>query len=263
MLALKLTLVPLLILCVTIACRKWGAEVGGLIAGLPFVGVAILLIVVLENGPLFGARASMAGVSGLAAYGAFGASYAWAARRLAWPAAYIAAALAWAVIAYLLTFLHLAAPVVLLVGGAGLLVAQRLLPSAAPKAPTSASRDRLLLRMAAGAGLTLAVSTIAKVGGGTWTGLLSVYPILGSVTLVGAHGAGGAGETARLFRGMINGAWSAWICYPLLAVLLPKLPVAPAFTLATCASLAAPATFLLLGRRRAALAARAVAPAPG
>jgi len=248
LLALKCLLVPLCILSVTLAGRKLGAKAGGLIAGLPLVALAILLVLALEKGPAYAADASMAGASGLAAYVAYGAAYCWASRIVSWPLAYGAAALAWAASALFLTFLPNSELLHLLVGAASLVVAQWVLPPESTGVPAVRSKENLPARMAAGAALTIIVSALAKIVGGTWAGLFTAYPVLGSITLIGAHRTAGAAEAARLYRGMVGGAWSAVVCYPMLAFLLLKFSVPAAFLLATAATLCTPAAFLLLRR---------------
>ncbi|PAU51029.1 hypothetical protein [Pseudomonas sp. PICF141] len=52
-----------------------------------------------------------------------------------------------------------------------------------PSAATPKS-DKLLLRMLAGALLTLAVTLLASTVGERWSGLLAVFPVLGSVMAV-------------------------------------------------------------------------------
>jgi len=251
-LALKCTLVPLLILAATLATRRWGARSGGLIAGLPFVGLAVFLVLALERGAAFAAAASLAGTAGLAAYVAYGVAYCWASQRLAWPLAYAAGACAWVAVAALATQLPQTPLAHVLAGAAALAAGRRLLPPDPPPAMGGAlARDNLPGRMAAGAALTILVSMLAKPLGGAWAGMLSVYPILGSITLIGAHRSGGADEATRLFRGMMAGAWSAVVSFLLLALLLPVVPVAPAFLIASAAALCPPAAFLLLKRRDA------------
>ena len=57
--ALKLLLAPLLILLATLAGRRWGPAVGGWLAGLPLTSGPVSLILALEQGPEFAARAAL------------------------------------------------------------------------------------------------------------------------------------------------------------------------------------------------------------
>jgi hypothetical protein len=53
MLALKLTLVPLLIYLVTLAGRRWGPAVAGWLSAFPIVAGPILFALTLEQGAAF------------------------------------------------------------------------------------------------------------------------------------------------------------------------------------------------------------------
>ncbi len=87
MLFLKLTVVPLFIAVVTLAGRRWGAGVAGLLGGFPIVAGPIVVFVALEHGAQFGALAATAAISAVAGLLVFGIAYCWASIRWPWPAA--------------------------------------------------------------------------------------------------------------------------------------------------------------------------------
>jgi len=53
-LLLKLTIVPIFIGLITLAGRKWGPTIAGLLGGLPVVGGPIIFFITLEQGVPFG-----------------------------------------------------------------------------------------------------------------------------------------------------------------------------------------------------------------
>ncbi|HTD58974.1 MAG TPA: hypothetical protein VK672_08780 [Solirubrobacteraceae bacterium] len=63
-LVLKVALAPLLVVGVTLAARRWGPRVGGMLIALPVVAGPILLVITLEHGEVFGARAARGALSG-------------------------------------------------------------------------------------------------------------------------------------------------------------------------------------------------------
>ena len=63
-LAFKLFLTPLLIVSVTLAGRRWGTAVSGLLIGLPLVSAPISFIIALEHGTLFASRAAIGNLVG-------------------------------------------------------------------------------------------------------------------------------------------------------------------------------------------------------
>ena len=54
----KILLTPLLILLCLLAARRWGAFVGGVIAGLPLISGPVSFFLTLEQGAAFSAAAS-------------------------------------------------------------------------------------------------------------------------------------------------------------------------------------------------------------
>lgn len=97
----------------------------------------------------------------------------------------------------------------------------------------------LLLRMVAGALLTLAVAAAAARIGGTWSGLFALFPVLGSVLAVFSHRNSGAGHAAVLLQGMARGLLSLVAFCATAAWLLPTRPLAMAFGAAVAAGLVA------------------------
>jgi hypothetical protein len=63
-------------------------------------------------------------------------------------------------------------------------------------------------RMAAGAVLTLIVTSISGWAGPEWSGLLAVFPLLSIILSVSSHRAHGAQFVIALFRGMVLGRFS-------------------------------------------------------
>jgi hypothetical protein len=82
--ALKLTLTPLLIATASVAQRKWGATVGGLVAGLPLTSAPVSVFLAVEHGPTFAARAATGTLLGVTAMSAFCVAYTKAAKRWDW-----------------------------------------------------------------------------------------------------------------------------------------------------------------------------------
>ncbi|RSD10417.1 hypothetical protein [Amycolatopsis eburnea] len=75
-LVLKLVLAPLLVVASSLAGRRWGPGVTGLLVAMPVVAGPILLITHLEHGPAFAARAASASLLGLVSLAAFAVVFA-------------------------------------------------------------------------------------------------------------------------------------------------------------------------------------------
>ena len=67
-LVIKLVTVPVLIWTVSVAARRWGPSIGGLILGLPLTPGPVLLFLALEQGNLFASSAAKGTLLALIAY---------------------------------------------------------------------------------------------------------------------------------------------------------------------------------------------------
>ena len=241
MLLLKLVLVPFFLLLVSLAGRRWGASTAGWLAGLPIVAGPILFFIAVDHGPLYAAGAASAALGAILSTAAFGAAYAQACRRLAWPMALAVALLSWVSAATLLSLLPPALGLSVGAALATLLVAPRLFPAApavAPSRSASSSRGELAVRMGAGALLTLGVTLASAQVGPRWSGLLAVFPLLGSVLAVFSHRGQGAVFAVVLLRGMVTGFYAFASFCLVLALALPRLGTGLSFLLASASALA-------------------------
>jgi hypothetical protein len=85
LLAFKLLLTPLFIGGVTLAGRRWGPTVGGLLVGLPLTSGPVSVFLAIQYGPAFAARAAAGILAGHAATCLFLLTYGLLSGRLAWP----------------------------------------------------------------------------------------------------------------------------------------------------------------------------------
>jgi hypothetical protein len=83
-LAIELILAPAFVALATVAARRWGPGVGGLLSAFPAIVGPVLLIDALDHGSLFTARAANGTLLGLVALSAFAFAYARCAGRWGW-----------------------------------------------------------------------------------------------------------------------------------------------------------------------------------
>jgi hypothetical protein len=264
LLAVKVLLAPGFVVLASLAGRRFGARVGGMLGGLPVVAAPILLVYALAHGDRFAAHASAATVLGLVSLMGFVIVYAWLAhygRR--WWASLLAGWAVFATFTYLFSLIEVSAALALLVMGVVLLAAPVLLPRV--RAAENGEAQRLPswdlpLRAAAALALVLALTAAAGWLGPQVSGLLAPFPVIASVLAVFTHTQRGQAEVLRLLRGLLLGyAAYALFCF-LLAVTLPSLGTAASFLLATSAALLCQAVILWRQRR---LIARGVTGACG
>jgi hypothetical protein len=241
MLALKIVLVPSFLLLVSVAGRSWGPSVAGWLAGLPVVAGPVLYLIALEHGPTFASNAASVSLGGVLTLVVFAAAYARASRHRSWGSSLALALSAWVACALLLARLPVHPLLSLCVAAAALAAAPRLFPREPPALQKSPARGRaeLLLRMLAGAGLTLAVTAVAGSAGQEWSGLLAAFPMLSSILAVFSHRSQGAAHARAMLRSMACGLVSfAAFCF-VLGIALARVGVPQAFALAAGAALAA------------------------
>jgi hypothetical protein len=254
LLAAKILLAPLCVVAVSLAGRRWGVAVAGVLGGLPVVAGPILLVETILHGDSFGADAAAGTLLGLAALTAFVVVYG----RVAAVAGPVQSVLCgW--MAFLLGVAVLSPvqpPPALSLAfvAACFALGLRLLPSAPWPAPAGAALPwwDLPARAFAALGLVLALTAASGALGPHLSGLLAPFPIVTSVLAVFTHAHGGAAQVGILLRNFLFGFYGfAAFCFTL-AVALPELATAAAFGIATAAALAVQATtFLLRSRLRA------------
>lgn len=247
MLALKLTIVPLFLLAVSLAGKYYGPGIAGWLAGLPIVAGPILYFVAVDNGAHFASISASSSAAAVFASVSFSLVYARTSMRYRWSISLVSGLAVWLCAAAALSAL----PSSPLTGGVVALItllgAPRLFP-VSESAPISnhITYGELVLRMAAGALLTLTVTLTAKTFGATWSGLLAVFPVLGIVLAVFSQRRHGASYSAVLLRSMVTGLYSFALFCVVLSLSLDAMPIPAAFVIATIGSLVVQA----ISRRR-------------
>ena len=254
---LELLVAPALVGAATLAARRWGQEIGGLVSAVPAIVGPVLLIAALEHGATFAARAANGTLLGLVALAAFAVAYGSTAARAGWRGS-LAAGWAVAGLAGLLVGAGAAGPAGALAAAAvSLGAAHRLLRHAAgrahplgdtepspgdPGAPHAGEplvpRWDLQLRMALTALLVVTLTAAASRFGPVAGGVLAALPVLASILAVFTHARDGAAAVVDLLRGMLGGMAGFVAFCALVAVLVEPLGIAASFAIATVAALA-------------------------
>lgn len=245
MLLLKLLLVPSLIALITLAGRRWGPAVAGWLSGFPVVAGPVLLMIAIEQGPVFAAQAAQSSLSTVLGNVSFGIGYSWAALRYPWYLCIIGGTLGFAFAASLLTLFAPSLWVALAVTLCGLWLAPFAFPEKEIVQPVGPpSPLELPVRMLAGGALALGVIIFAKPLGPTFSGLLTVFPVMGLVFGVFSHVTWGGGGAIRLLGGMVKGLYAFAAFCLAVVITVPELGVGLGFFIALgCAVLVQIGTF--------------------
>jgi hypothetical protein len=237
-LALKLLLAPLLVIASSLAGRRWGPQVAGILVVLPVVAGPILLILYLDHGSHFTGHAARAATLGIAPLAVFAVIFGYLSRRHGW---LLTLAISW--IAVLLVDLALAqvdvpAAVALVIAVLALHGASALLRRLAEPTPPTLPPPwwDLPARAIATALLVLLVTGLATSFGPALTGMLTPFPIALSVVCAFTTAQAGHAGVLALLRGVVPGLDGfALFCF-LVAVTIDSLGAPAAFGLATGAA---------------------------
>ncbi|HEV7400822.1 MAG TPA: hypothetical protein VGN84_11210 [Solirubrobacterales bacterium] len=248
----KLLLAPLCVVAVSLAGRRWGVAVAGILGGLPVVAGPILVVLTLVHGRAFGAEAAAGTLLGLGALTLFVVVYGRAAERVGPMRCLFAGWAAFLVGVAFLQLLDLPPGVSLILVGAGFAAGLTQLPAppATPAAVAAPPWWDLPARALAALALVVALTAASGALGPHLSGLLAPFPIVTSVLAVFTHAHGGFGQVRVLLRNFLVGFYGfATFCF-VLASCLDSLGGPAAFSAALTAALAVQATIFLLKSRR-------------
>ena len=179
MVLLKLTLPPIIIGLISLAERKWGASISGLLVGLPLTAVPLLFFLTLEQGQSFSARTSIASMMGLVALAAFASLYARVSQAHGWQPSLLVATGIYIVTSVLLTKLPpLSIGWAFLIACGALSLCLLCFPREAALSPEfkMSSGREIGLRMALAAVIVFVLSSLAGLIGPMSSGLASIFP---------------------------------------------------------------------------------------
>jgi hypothetical protein len=251
LLAAKIFLAPLCVIAVSLAGRRWGVAVAGVLGGLPVVAGPILLVETLLHGRDFGADAAAGTLLGLAALTAFVVVYGLVATAATPVASVLCGWAAFLLGVAVLNPVHPPPALSLILVAACFALGLRLLPPAPSSPPTAPAPPRwdLPARAVAALGLVLTLTAVSGALGPHLSGLLAPFPVLTSVLAVFTHAHGGVAQVSVLLRNFLLGFYGFAAFTFALAVSLPALEIATAFGLATAAALVVQTAILLLRSR--------------
>lgn len=236
---LKLLFVPLLILGVTLAGRRWGPAVAGWLSAFPIVAGPILLILSLEQGAPFAAAAAQGTLLAVIAILVFTLAYVWASRRFNVFGSMLCALVMYGVALVVLQSTQISIMLSFVLVIASLLITPLCFPAVAPDpiAPTKSSSSDLSWRMLAAALLVLFVTFSASRLGARMSGFLAMFPIMSTVLVGFSHRHSGRAFAVALLRGMIYGYFAFATFCLLISVLLEEQTIGVAFLIALISAL--------------------------
>ena len=206
LLLLKLCLVPGLVATVTLAARRWGLRVGGVLSALPMVAGPTLCFYAIEQGIGFAADAARSALLGIVANVAFCVVYARLAWHVSWPLGAIGGWIAFGIVAAAAYRVPDLRGGELAIASGTLLVGRSLVPL--PQATGGAAghpRWDLPFRMLASAAIVVLLTGVADALGARLSGVMSAFPVVTLTLAVFTHVQRGAAAVALFLRAMLRG----------------------------------------------------------
>jgi hypothetical protein len=237
-LALKLFLAPLLVVASSLSGRRWGPRIAGILVVLPIVAGPILLILYVEHGNEFAARAASAATLAIVPLALFALIFAYLSRGHGWLLTLMTGWIAVLLTDLGLARLHVPAVIALLLALLALhgasAVLRRLHQPTPP--PIASPWWDLPARALATAVLVILVTGLAAALGPGLTGALAPFPIALSVVCAFTTAHGGHPAVLALLRGIVPGLDGfALFCF-LVAILINRVSGLAAFGIATAAA---------------------------
>jgi hypothetical protein len=250
-LAVRVLLAPGFVVFASLVARRFGARVGGVVAGLPVIAGPILLVLDLQHGPAFASRAAVGVLLGIVGLGAFVLAYVAAALRFLWPGAAAAGYAAFALGVLAMKPVSVGTTTALVFACGSLVLTLGLLPRPprANAAPLVRTRWDLPFRAVCTAAAVVTVTAIATTLGPHLSGLITSFPVITAVLSSFTYASRGRDETIRLLRGFTIGFFSyAAFCFVVATTIRP-LGAGGCFALAALAALCVQAVALAASQR--------------
>jgi hypothetical protein len=240
LLAAKSLLAPSLIALATLVSLRWGDRAGGWVLGLPIASGPVSVLLFLEHGRFFAARAAQGALLGLVAAGIFCVVYLMVSERWSWLPTLLSACAACLGVALLLSRAELPLPWTILFVVTALLVLS-LVRGDRDEAPASQppTLRGTLMRMLVASVLVLAITTCSGWLGGTVSGLLAPLPVLGALMTASHHRRQGSRAVQRLVPGIAAGLWGGVAFFAVVAELVYRRAPSATYLAAACAAVLA------------------------
>jgi hypothetical protein len=179
-------------------------------------------------------------MAGTVSQAAFGLAYARTALRARWPLALTAGSLAFALSTLALRWLPLSLVPLAVVAVGSLLASRALMPPSAAPARAGAALPwwDIPARMVVTTAFVLLLTGVASQLGPRLTGLVTPFPLYAAVLVVFTHALEGPARAAGVLRGLLLGLYCFVGFFFVLALLLERSGIAPAFVAAAAVALA-------------------------
>jgi len=238
MFILKLCLVAFVVLGASLASKRFGHGVAGVLSGMPMIAGSIMGFVLLQSSVEHARGIAFATLVAFPAMVSHIVAFAHASRRLDWLGALAVANAVFLALGGLLLWIELPVWLVCVLAAVSPLVGMRAMPAHShERVALTIPRVELVLRVAAAVLLAATVMAGAEVFPLALSGLLLALPITGNVLPCFTLPRHGSDATIELLRGFVQGMFGFVAFFVVLEVMLPVLGAWQAYALAWLAAL--------------------------
>ncbi|HVN53102.1 MAG TPA: hypothetical protein VMT46_02135 [Anaerolineaceae bacterium] len=256
-LTLKLLLTPFLISAITLVNRRWGPRVGGWFMAFPMTSAPVSLILALQNGAPFAARAAVGSIAGIGSVCVFSLVYSLVCSWTGWALSVSAAIIAFLSATALWNQVNLELVPTFILVVALILGIYRLIPRRpSSDLPVRTPAWDLPARIVLATAFVVALTTLAGLAGPQLSGLLNPFPIFTILIASFTHHQQGSAAARELLSGLVSGTGAYASFFLVVGGLLPLLPIPIVYVLAAIAA-------VLVNGMSFRLTHREVAPSPG
>lgn len=209
-LLLRILIGPLGVFAGSLAQRRLGPAVGGLVIGLPLTFLPLLWLVAAQDGVAFAGSMTNAILVGSITEGLVLWSYVKLMSRFSSVTALVGALVVFAVTVSAVSLLHCSALVAGALTAAGFALALRWWPESAPSERTSTGPSRLAVRVGAATLFTIVIVTMAGVLGSLLAGLIDALPMTTLLMAFMTHREQDSAAASQFVRGVLRGSFS-WV----------------------------------------------------
>ena len=242
----RIAVPPILVAIMSLAARRWGPTIGGLIMGLPWMTGPVLFFLTLDKGIDFAVRACTGIELAVWSMAFFMLGFGVVSRFAAWPLCLLAAIVGYFGSAYFTQALD----VPLWIAVAGAIAALLLTILLLPKPKTNAFPGRLPwwdipARMAATFVLVAGIVLSADVLGPQRSGIIASFPVIMTVIGTFTHSQWGSDAVLRVLLGLSKSLFGFVFFFAVLGTTMPALGLIPSYLVASAVALAVSAGLIL------------------
>lgn len=245
---IKLIAAPLLLALATLAARRWGTVLGGILIGLPLISGPISVFLAIENGAGFAVETARGALAGTVALAVFTCVYA-----AVCPKGWFLSVALYVLASWIAAELPISAVTLAVSAAAAIVLSLWIMPvphSAAVK--HRPPKHDLLMRMGMMMVLMIAITFLAPYIGPTASGIASTFPYMALTMAVFSQIQGGPDNARRAMHGLMLGMYSGLVFNLVVWALAAEDRLLIAYAAATAAALAAQGVVLALTLKKTA-----------